>query len=84
MLISAERYACGRRTYIVKTTVDYILALLPQLSYWCIKVMQNDLKSEFELAERTGKKTMLGDECDYEQWVRFRDALDAEEKRRGK
>ena len=84
MLISAERYACGRRTYIVKTTVDYILALLPNLSYWCIKVMQNDLKSEFDMVERSGRKDVLGDPCDYKQWKILRKAIDDEEKRRGK
>lgn len=80
MLISAERYACGRRTYIVKETVDYILSLLPHLSDWCITVMQNDMKSEFDMAERMQRK--IGMSCDHEQWVKFRDALDEEMKRR--
>lgn len=82
MLISAERYACGRRTYIVKETVDYILSLLPNLSDWCITVMQNDMKSEFDMAERSGLKDMLGDPCDYKQWVKFRAALNEEMTRR--
>lgn len=84
MLISAERYACGRRTYIVETTVDYILSLLPRLSDWCIGVMQNDMKSEFDMCERSGKKDMLGDPCDHKQWVKFRDALNEEMKGRVK
>lgn len=82
ILISAERYACGRRTYVVKDTVSYILALLPHLSNWCIGVMQNDLKSEFGLVERSGRTDMLGDDCDYRQLVKFRDELYAEMKRR--
>lgn len=82
MLISAERYACGRRTYIVKETVDYILSLLPHLSDWCITVMQNDMKSEFDMAERMQRK--IGMSCDHEQWVKFRDALDKERKQRVK
>lgn len=80
MLISAERYACGRRTYIVSTTVDYILSLLPNLSDWCISVMQHDMRSEFDMAERMQKK--LGDPCDHEQWVKFRTALYEEMTRR--
>lgn len=82
MLISAERYACGRRTYIVKETVDYILSLLPHLSDWCITVMQNDMKSEFDVAERMQRK--IGMSCDHEQWAKFRDALDEEMKGRVK
>ena len=82
MLISAERYACGRMSYIVGTTVDYILSLLPHLSDWCIGVMQNDMKSEFEMYERAPDLKNLGMDCDYRQWVRFREALDAEMERR--
>lgn len=82
MLISAERYACGRRTYIVEMTVDYIISLLPRLSDWCITVMQNDMKSEFDMAERMQRK--IGMSCDHEQWVKFRDALDEVMKRRVK
>lgn len=82
MLIGAERYACGRRTYIVGTTVDYILSLLPSLSDWCIGVMQNDMKSEFTMCERSGRTDMLGDPCDYAAWVKLRAALDEEMKRR--
>ena len=82
MLISAERYACGRMSYIVGTTVDYILSLLPHLSDWCISVMQNDMKSEFEMYERAPDLKNLGMDCDYRQWVRFREAIDAEMERR--
>lgn len=78
MLISAERYACGRMSYIVATTVDYILSLLPYLSDWCIGVMQNDMKSEFEMYERAPNIKNLGMDCDYRQWVRFKEALNAE------
>ena len=82
MIISAERYACGRMSYIVGTTVDYILSLLPHLSNWCIGVMQNDMKSEFDMYERAPDLKNLGMDCDYRQWVRFREALEAEMERR--
>lgn len=78
MIISAERYACGRMSYIVGTTVDYIISMLPQLSDWCICVMQNDMQSEFEMCERAPSIKNLGMECDYQQWIRFRDALNKE------
>lgn len=84
MIISAERYACGRMTYIVGTTVDYILSLLPHLSDWCIGVMQNDMKSEFEMYERAPNAKNLGMSCDYAQWAKFRDALNAEMESRKK
>ena len=84
MIISAERYACGRMTYIVGTTVDYILFLLPNLSDWCIGVMQNDMKSEFDMYERAPDLKNLGMSCDYVKWVKFRDALNAEMESRKK
>lgn len=82
MLISAERYACGRMTYIVGTTVDYILSMLPHLSDWCIGVMQNDMKSEFDMYERAPNAKNLGMSCDYVKWLKFKDALDEEMERR--
>lgn len=37
MLISAVRYALGRRTYIVGLTVNYVIKELPRLSDSCKK-----------------------------------------------
>lgn len=82
MLICAERYAFGRRTYIVSETVDYLVHLLPKFSDWCIAILTNDIKSEFDRAERIGNTENFGDDCDYKDWVRFRDALTAEAERR--
>lgn len=82
MLIGAERYACGRRTYIVSETVDYIIGLLPKLSDWCIGVMAQDMKEQFAMAERCWRPDMLGDDCDYRDWERFRNALKQETKQR--
>ena len=84
MLISAERYALGRRTYIVSTTVDYLTMLLPKLSDWCIVVMLDDMEREFNRAERMGNTGNFGDDCDYRDWVRFRNALEVESERREK
>lgn len=84
MLISAERYALGRRTYIVSMTVDYLTMLLPKLSDWCITILLNDMQSEFDRAERVGNTGNFGDDCDYRDWVKFRDALATEVESRKK
>ena len=82
MLICAERYALGRRTYIVYETVNYLTHLLPKVSDWCITILTNDMKTEFDRAERIGNTRNFGDDCDYQDWVRFYDALTAEAERR--
>ena len=82
MLISAERYACGRRTYIVSDTVNYILHLLPKLSDWCVGVMRQDMIDQFGMVQRTGNQYLMGDSCDYMEWSRFALALDEEVNRR--
>lgn len=75
MLISAERYACGRRTYIVSDTVEYITALLPKLSDWCITVMLKDMESKEEMAQRMAENppnySVCGDPQDKREWGRF-------------
>ena len=82
MMIGAERYAFGRRTYIVGMTVDYLIPLLPHLSDWCIGVFLQDLESELERAQRIGKWDYWGDDCDKRDWLRFLSALDKEAQRR--
>lgn len=86
MLIDAERYAFGRRTYIVGTTVNYLISVLPNLSDWCIGVMQKDMKSNRDLATGYGQHDLeerfYGDSCDMRDWMRFEAALDSEMKRR--
>lgn len=80
MLVSAERYACGRRSYIVADTVHYILGLIPFLSDWCLTVMRQDLRSEFDRCQRM--QTKLGMTMDHEKWIDFLNALEEELKRR--
>ena len=82
MLISAERYACGRMSYIVGTTIGYIKALLPKLSVWCVKVMSRDIAEELALCERSEGKVKLGMDSDHQAWVRFKADLDEELQRR--
>ena len=70
MLISALRYALGRRTYIVELTCKYIERQLPILSDRCKDLMIKDIES----------KSNYGDECDKEDWMRLLKRLKAEEK----
>lgn len=44
MLISAVRYAIGRRTYIVEITCNYVAKQIPNLSENCKKVMIHDIE----------------------------------------
>ena len=76
MMISAVRYALGRRTYIVNETVRYIQWILPNLSDWCIDAMKNDIDAHL----RTGN---VGTECDMRAWERLRDALNDAQKEVG-
>lgn len=68
ILVSALRYALGRRTYIVELTVEYIISEIPNLSEHCINVMIHDIKEQ----ERFG----YGDECDKADWMRLLEELE--------
>ena len=68
IVISAERYALGRRTYIVKVTVDYILDLIDnnKLSRKCLRVIEQDIIEAED----------LGMECDEKQWHKLLKAIE--------
>ena len=63
IVISAERYALGRMTYIVELTVDYILEEIEnvKLSDQCLNIIKKDIKS----AKDYGMK------CDKKQWFKL-------------
>lgn len=63
IVISAERYALGRMTYIVETTVNYILQEIEndKLSDSCLNVIKKDIKSCKD----------YGMECDKQQWLKL-------------
>ena len=63
ILVSALRYALGRRTYIVGFTVGYIIAELPKLSEYCKNIMIRDIEEQ----ECFG----YGDEGDKQDWMRL-------------
>lgn len=63
IVISAVRYALGRMTYIVNTTVEYVLKDIEEnkLSKFCLVVMLRDIKTADD----------LGMDCDKEQWQKL-------------
>lgn len=63
IVISAERYALGRKTYIVELTVNYILQEIEEnkLSDSCLNVIRTDIK----------EAKNYGMECDKEQWLKL-------------
>ena len=68
ILISALRYALGRKTYIVETTVNYIIAEMPRLSKDCKRVMILDIEKPLG---------GYGNECDRQDWMRLLEKLKA-------
>ena len=75
MLISAERYALGRRTYIVSDTTEYIAVLLPMLSDWCIEILLRDIGEAIKQYEERSDAKVLGDDCDARQWLALREKI---------
>ena len=68
IVISAERYALGRMTYITGITVDYILKDMEEnkLSDQCLDVIAEDI--------RHAKN--LGVECDKQSWLKLLDKIE--------
>lgn len=68
IVISAERYALGRMTYIVELTVNYILEEIEEdkLSDSCLDVIREDINSA----------KSLGMDCDKEQWLKLLDRIE--------
>lgn len=72
MLMSAVRYALGRRTYIVSATCDYVSALIPKLSDQAICVMERDIREQDNWTRQLGDGTVIdgyGDEVDRKDWM---------------
>lgn len=63
IVISAERYALGRKTYIVELTVNYILQEIEEdkLSDSCLDIIREDINSTKN----------LGMECDKKLWIKL-------------
>lgn len=65
ILVSAERYALGRRTYIVNWTCEFIENNLDLLTKKDRQVMIRDLESA----------VFYGDDCDEEEWKKLLEVL---------
>lgn len=65
ILVSAERYALGRRTYIVNWTCEFIENNLDLLTKKDRQVMIRDLESA----------VFYGDDCDEKEWKRLLEVL---------
>ena len=65
ILVSAERYALGRRTYIVNWTCEFIENNLALLTEKDRQVMIRDLENPIS----------YGDECDEKDWKRLLEVL---------
>ena len=63
MIISAERYALGKMTYIVNLTVNYILKEMEEdkLSDECLNIIRKDIE----------ESKNYGMECDKKQWIKL-------------
>ena len=68
IIISAERYALGRMTYIVERTTNYISKEIRRgkLSKSCLKIIKRDIED--------AKK--LGMECDKQQWLKLLELIE--------
>lgn len=78
ILVCAERYALGRRTYMPGIVISFLTPLLPHLSERALHVFRMDID---RLAHTKGA---LGDpEIDEPLWIRFFDDVGQELERRG-
>jgi len=82
MLISAVRYALGRRTYIVAETARYVSGKLWMVKDATLMVMLRDIDERIAWSDRSGMSG-LGDECDRAEWMLLRKAIIDEIGKRG-
>ena len=68
IVISAERYALGRMTYIVELTTNYISKEIRRgkLSKSCLKIIERDIEDAKD----------LGMECDKQQWLKLLEKIE--------
>ena len=73
IVISAVRYALGRRTMMLSATTSYIIAHSELVDKRVKQVLLRDLKWYFNLWEE-GKQG--DDRCDYDTWLLFKKWLE--------
>ena len=72
MMVSAERYALGRRTYVVRDTVNYIARYIDGMSEHCRHVLIEDIKHPLG--------GDYGDACDKNEWMWLLKKLEGDNK----
>lgn len=83
MLISAERYACGRKSGVVQSTCWYIATLLPKLSNRTLAIMCNDFEQKRKESNAVGH-SLWGMEQDEDLWYGLWNIIIAEQEHRKK
>ena len=73
IVICALRYALGRRTYITKSTADFIKEYPEIIDNRVKSVMLKDLEEYFEYRHN---KFYKDDECDYQSWLDLKEWLE--------
>lgn len=73
ILVCAERYACGRQTYMPSLVIDYITPLLPRLGTRTLAVFERDI---------AGANGYGDEKIDKPCWMRFLSDVRAELERR--
>ena len=69
ILVYAERYALGRRTFAVTDVCDYLKPLIPQLSKSALVALNNDIKAISDQVQRTCLEGLWGMDCDKREWL---------------
>lgn len=88
MIISAERYALGRMTYIVSDTVGFILPLVPSLTTQTLRALEMDFQRVESENERRSDDfagmgfDVWGMDYDKKRWFDLWEAIKRELKRR--
>lgn len=82
IFIAAERYAMGRRTYIVSTVASYIRWRVPKLSDWCLGILVQDYTERLKESERSRGIFGFGADCDKREWDALHEAIIKEQGRR--
>ena len=76
MATAAFRYCCGRRTYIIRDCVDWLLDQWPTFSDTAKAIIRSDLEDAFARddadRERGSDYKALGHDCDRKEWERVR------------
>ena len=71
MMVSAERYAMGRMSYIVGMTCDFIRPLIPELDLSILYILEKDITIAH-------KEHNLGMAVDAGEWLQLRSDIQRE------